>query len=75
MFEYRCKSCGNEFEELVFNDNQPIPCPKCGGKETEKLMSCCRHKQAGGPGIPAAVPSSGGSSCASCSGGNCSTCH
>lgn len=40
FYEYRCKKCENEFEELVDMDNSDnIPCPKCGKKKTEKLIS------------------------------------
>ncbi len=75
MYEYSCTACGNEFEELVFKEDTPVKCTKCGSDKTKKLISRCRHKHGDGPGIPAAMPSSGGSSCSSCAGGNCSTCH
>ena len=40
LFEYRCKECGNTFEELVWGDrDRPIPCPHCGNQATEKLIS------------------------------------
>ena len=74
MYEYRCKSCGHEFEELVFGDQLPA-CPVCHGKETEKPLSRpCRYCEGGGfEGMGAPAPSGGG--CAGCSGGNCSSCH
>ena len=42
MYEYRCRNCGNTFDELVtstgINDSD-IECPGCGKYESEKLMS------------------------------------
>ena len=75
IFEYSCSKCGEEFEELVFNDSNPVPCPKCGSEETGKLMSCCRHKHGGASSVGQASSTSASSGCAGCSGGNCSTCH
>jgi len=75
MYEYSCRSCGNEFEELVFKDDEQVRCPGCSSLETEKLLSCCRFKTAGGS-TPhrMAMPAAGGGKCSGCSGGNCSTC-
>lgn len=79
IFEYVCKRCKNQFEELVFSQDEQAVCPSCGSTRTEKLMSCCRSKVGGGArehdttAAPAAsTPSRGG--CAGCSGGSCSTC-
>ncbi|EPR40852.1 regulatory protein, FmdB family [Desulfovibrio sp. X2] len=77
IFEYVCGKCGKEFEELVFGDETP-PCPHCAAKDTQKLMSCCRHKNGGASGgdfAAPSAPSSGGGGCAGCSGGSCATCH
>lgn len=80
IFEYTCKDCGNEFEELVFDRDECPPCPKCKSEQTCKLMSAVRSRVGGGApdsgpadSAPAAAPSSGG--CSGCSGGNCSSCH
>lgn len=78
IYEYCCRKCGTQFEELVFGANAVINCPECGTEKTEKLMSSCRAKFGSSPDGPAgaasaAAPSSGGG-CAGCSGGNCSTC-
>lgn len=75
IYEYKCPDCSKEFEELVFGDETPA-CPKCGGKNSTRLLSCaCLHTP--GPsrvGQTVNFPSSGGSGCGGCSGGNCSTC-
>jgi putative FmdB family regulatory protein len=39
IFEYRCGSCGNEFEQLVLSSSPPPRCPACDSAELEKLMS------------------------------------
>lgn len=76
LFEYRCEECGNEFEELVFKENAPVPCPGCDSENTCKLMSSCRFKTGGSDAPRAYVPPTGGrSGCAGCSGGSCATCH
>lgn len=77
IFEYVCKRCKNQFEELVFSQDEVAVCPSCGSTKTQKLMSCCRSKaggeaEAGGEAVAKAAPSRGG--CAGCSGGSCSTC-
>ncbi len=38
IYEYRCSSCGNEFETLVRNSDTP-DCPKCHGTKLQKKLS------------------------------------
>jgi len=38
LFEFGCKSCGYEFEELTSKSVDTFPCKKCG-KDSEKKMS------------------------------------
>jgi putative FmdB family regulatory protein len=38
VYEYACKKCGHEFEELVFGDEKPV-CPKCKAGAPEKKFS------------------------------------
>lgn len=38
IFEYRCKSCGHRFSELIFGSEKPT-CPECGGHSAEKQIS------------------------------------
>lgn len=28
-FDYRCPSCGHEFESMERSSEDPVPCPKC----------------------------------------------
>lgn len=69
IYEYHCRGCGENFEELVLSKSSVITCPKCHGSEVEKLMSATsltsNGKNAG---------SSSGSSCSSCSATSCSSC-
>ena len=40
IFEFVCRTCGLEFEELIKARNEMRQsCPKCGGKEVEKRFS------------------------------------
>lgn len=71
LFEYCCDKCGVVFEELVFGKTADAPpCPKCGSRETGKLVSRpCRRQVAGTGGA------GGGGGCSGCAGGNCASCH
>lgn len=64
MYEYECKACGNEFEELVFGEKNDIPCPKCGSNNTARKVSaaCVRGSgaTAGGMSGLGPMPSMGG---------------
>lgn len=60
IYEYKCQECGNEFEELVFNQEATVACPKCGSEKTAKLMSACAIQPDGQSLNLDAVPSGGG---------------
>ena len=38
IFDFKCRACGEQFEELVRRDDVPA-CPDCGGEDLEKLVS------------------------------------
>lgn len=38
IYEYECRSCGNQFELLVLTGTVPA-CPECKGRELERLLS------------------------------------
>jgi putative FmdB family regulatory protein len=38
IYEYRCSSCGKEFEKLVRSTDTP-ECPSCHGRELDKKLS------------------------------------
>jgi putative FmdB family regulatory protein len=76
IFEYHCGKCGHDFEELVFNRDEKVPCPKCRSRKVGKRMSSfSRGGRSGGSADLGASSGGGGHSCGSCSGGSCSTCH
>ena len=71
IFEYQCKKCGQDFEEVVFHNEKPL-CPYCYSLDTEQQLSLpCLHIEGSGSMSNFA---SKGSACGGCSGGNCSTC-
>lgn len=50
IYEYKCLSCGRQFEELVFSMSAPPPdCPDCQSDEVEKMMSAAAVRPAGVP--------------------------
>lgn len=51
IYEYKCKDCGKEYEELVPVDSkeQP-PCPACHSTKVEKKMSVFGSAGAGSCG-------------------------
>lgn len=69
VYEYICKKCGEEFEELVRSSSEKIACPKCSSPKVSKKMSVFAHKS--GEKFRSSSASSG---CSSCSSGTCSTC-
>ncbi len=40
IYEYRCASCTERFEEYLSTSEKPSPpCPKCGSADVTRLMS------------------------------------
>jgi putative FmdB family regulatory protein len=39
IYEYRCESCAERFEELVRRPDDTVACPQCGGTAAERLLS------------------------------------
>ena len=38
IYEYACRGCGHEFEQLVRTGDTPA-CPSCQGQDLERLLS------------------------------------
>ncbi|MBI1872716.1 MAG: zinc ribbon domain-containing protein [Acidobacteria bacterium] len=55
VFEYVCKSCSRQFEQLVRHGDHPA-CPDCGGEELEKLFSVFAAAVGGSRSGPAPGP-------------------
>ncbi|WP_367359154.1 FmdB family zinc ribbon protein [Syntrophus buswellii] len=65
IYEFRCKSCGKDFEVLFFSisEKREVLCPDCNSDEVEKLMSV----------FGGTSGSTSSSSCSTCSSSSCST--
>ncbi|MEF2145589.1 MAG: zinc ribbon domain-containing protein [Desulfovibrionaceae bacterium] len=61
IYEYRCRACGAEYEELVLDPQQSPDCPVCGKKDSERLLSGFANIGAeSGPGASPARCGTGG---------------
>jgi len=41
IYEYRCESCDECFEKLVFGtEKDSVRCPRCGGAQVHRQISC-----------------------------------
>jgi putative FmdB family regulatory protein len=70
MFEFICRKCSEEFEELVFSSHETVDCPSCGSDDVTKKVSVVAFKSSG------RFVASSGSSCSGCTPGpsGCSGC-
>jgi putative FmdB family regulatory protein len=42
MYDYHCRSCNHEFEELIYSSaesDEDIVCPECNTNNSERLLS------------------------------------
>ena len=71
IYEYVCQDCDTHFEVVrpIKDADAPITCKTCHSSEHIKRMISVFFAQSSGQTI------SGGSSCSSCSGGSCASCH
>jgi len=84
IYEYFCENCQKKFEILVFSRENKVSCPTCNKKNLRRLFSrfafsSMPHRQVTEEvtgSKPSGEESSAESSspCATCSGGDCSTC-
>lgn len=44
LFDFVCKDCDKEFEELVSSDEETIRCPKCQSTDVGKVLSAVLSK-------------------------------
>jgi putative FmdB family regulatory protein len=72
IYEYHCKKCEGDFEELVFGNDEPGECPSCGSKKISRLASACSFVSKGSSGET--TGSSAGSSCNGCTANSCASC-
>jgi putative FmdB family regulatory protein len=57
LYDFHCRSCGNEFEGLVRTQDLPVACPSCKSADLEKLSSgfAVRSKEKTAAAAPGAV--------------------
>lgn len=65
LYDFHCKACGKDFEELV-HELSEARCPGCGGGEVEKQLSAFR---VGGKASAASFDGCASGGC--CGGGAC----
>jgi putative FmdB family regulatory protein len=75
IYEYACRGCSADFEELVsLSAAEAVRCPSCGSTRVEKQLSSFQRVRAGGgaaaPALAGAPARSGG-----CCGGGCGCGH
>lgn len=70
LYEYRCRDCGEEFEELVKMNTptESIACPTCGQHHAERKLSMFASRSSSGSSgygsaVSSALSSSSSSSC------------
>lgn len=70
LYEFQCKKCGREFEELIFGDEQ-ANCPDCQATKVEKRLSVPAPGRVSAS-LPVCQPSGGGMcGLPQCGGGMC----
>jgi putative FmdB family regulatory protein len=72
IYEYHCKACGADFEELVFSrsDEAGVKCKSCGSASIVKLLSASAVVSSP-PAFSCPVNPSGGGSCPHAGGCGC----
>jgi len=71
IYEYQCADCSTIFEKIrsIISADHPIECESCHSLNNKRILSTFFTYKSG------VMNSKSNSSCVSCSGGNCSTCH
>ena len=71
IFEYRCRKCGEVFEQLVRAAGEVVACPACASRSVAKLLSVPSAPRSTRAGVTSGGSGDGGGCC---SGGGCG-CH
>ncbi|MEZ0329522.1 MAG: zinc ribbon domain-containing protein [Dissulfuribacterales bacterium] len=74
IYEFHCKDCNADFEELVRLSDPVAACPVCGSKNVQKKLSCCAFKAGDSQGSFVGTGKRASSGCSGCSSSNCSSC-
>jgi len=51
LYEFQCRQCGHEFEDLVRNEQEVVTCPKCESAQVSRLLSAVRSQGGRGDGF------------------------
>lgn len=68
VYEYHCKRCDKDFEELILGSSEDVKCPTCKGDDIQRILSIFGFKS------ESAFRSTSSSSCGGCSATSCSSC-
>jgi len=72
IYRFKCKKCENEFEDLVMKRGETSPCPECGSKKVERMVSApAKHVVKGADGTLCDTQSCDIQSSCGCMGGHC----
>ncbi len=63
LYEYQCRTCGSQFEELAAADAPCPVCPACFGSDVIKLMSAASLGGLDAGASPAGAPAGFGGGC------------
>ncbi|MDZ4197751.1 MAG: zinc ribbon domain-containing protein [Kiritimatiellia bacterium] len=68
LFEYRCQTCGKDFEALLRSGPETAACPSCGGQKVVKQLSVFSPsvKASGAPPCAGGACSAGGCASGAC---------
>jgi putative FmdB family regulatory protein len=74
IYEYVCPECNNRFEQMrpLSHSDKAVECPKCHKPARRKMSTFACFSNTEG-GISQTIAGTG-SSCSSCTSGDCSTC-
>lgn len=39
LYDFECKTCGHVFEELIFEEDEKVPCQACQGNDTARKVA------------------------------------
>jgi len=73
IFEYRCDTCGQQFEYLAIGEPDP-QCEACGSRQVQRMLSVCGFVSKGAGGDVSVKRSAGASACSGCSASSCAGC-
>ena len=71
IYEYQCADCHTIFDKIrsIISADHPIECESCQSLNTKRILSTFFTYRS------VVMNANSNSSCVSCSGGKCSTCH